>query len=354
MNKSVLSLAVLAALAVGGAAHAQSNVQVYGLIDAGVEHLNHANANQDSVTKVISGGKNTSRWGFRGTEDLGGGLKAVFGLEGGIQADTGVADNPMFKRQAFVGLDGKLGRIIIGRSFTTTYDFVLAFDPLGYAPNYSWATSTNASGPSKYGMTTAFDNLVKYSGATGDFKYGATIGLGEQAGNAADSRKYSVATSWTHAAFGLMGAYEQINGNTVAATGNRDETTAYHVGADYNAGDWRLTAGMRGYKLVAGRAATADVRADTYWGGVTYSIKPAVTVTGAIYRVNVKNVASGQDADPTMYVLRGLYALSKRTDLYAVAGYAKAKNGKTVSLSRDDPGFGSTQTGITAGVQHRF
>jgi predicted porin len=55
-----------------------------------------------------------------------------------------------------------------------------------------------------------------------------------------------------------------------------------------------------------------------------------------------------------MYVLRGLYALSKRTDLYAVAGYAKAKNGKTVSLSRDEPGFGSTQTGLTAGIQHRF
>src|SRR5665647_1763586 len=70
MKKSVLSLAVLAALAIGGA-HAQTNVQVYGLIDAGVESLNHANATQGSVVKVISGGKNTSRWGLRGTEELG-------------------------------------------------------------------------------------------------------------------------------------------------------------------------------------------------------------------------------------------------------------------------------------------
>jgi predicted porin len=354
MKKSVLSLAVLAALAVGGAAHAQSNVQVYGLIDAGVEHLNHANANQGSVTKVISGGKNTSRWGFRGTEDLGGGLKAVFGLEGGILLDTGAADGALFKRQAFVGLEGGFGRVVIGRSFTTTYDFVIGFDPLGYAPNYSWATSTNASGPSKYGMTTAFDNLVKYSGQTGEFKYGATVGLGEQPDSAADSRKYSVAASWTHGGLGVMAAYEQINGNTVLATSNRDETKAFHVAADYKTTDWRFDAGMRGYKLEAGKAATADVRADTYWLGASYYIKPAVTLTGAVYHVNVKNVAANKDADPTMYVLRGLYALSKRTDLYAAAAYAKAKNGQLVSLSRDDAGFGSTQAGLTAGIQHRF
>jgi predicted porin len=151
-----------------------------------------------------------------------------------------------------------------------------------------------------------------------------------------------------------MGAYEQVNGNTLPATGNRDETTAYHLGADYKTGDWRLTAAVRGYKLAAAKAATADVRGDTYWAGVSYYIKPAITLTGAVYHVNVKNVAAGQDADPTMYVLRGMYALSKRTDLYAAAAYAKAKNGKLVSLSRDDPGFASSQAGLTAGIQHRF
>ena len=354
MKKSVLSLAVLAAFAVGGAAHAQTTVQVYGLMDAGIERLSHANAAQDSVTKVISGGKNTSRWGFRGTEELGGGLKAVYGLEGGVLMDTGAADGALFKRQAYVGLDGSFGRVVIGRSFTTTYDFVILFDPLGYAPNYSWATSTNASGPSKYGMTTAFDNLVKYSGSTGDFKYGATIGLGEQPNSAADSRKYSVGASWTHAGLAVMGAYEEVNGNTLPVTFSRDETKAYHVAADFRTGDLRLTAGVRGYKLVAGKAATADVRGDTYWAGVSYLIQPAMTLTGAVYHVNVKNVAAGQDADPTMYVLRSLYALSKRTDLYAAGGYAKAKNGKLVSLSRDDAGFASTQAGITAGIQHRF
>jgi predicted porin len=354
MKKSVLSLAVLAALSLANSAHAQSNVQTYGLIDAGVEYLTDAKPGGGNMLRVVSGGKNTSRWGFRGTEDLGGGLKAVFGLEGGILLDTGAQDGALFKRQAFVGLDGKLGRIVIGRSFTTVYDFVIKYDPMGFAPNYSWATSASATGPSKYGMTTAFDNLVKYSGASGEFTYGATVGLGEQQGSEANGRKYAVAGAWNHDGLGVMASYEQVNGNAVvAATGRRDETSAFHVAADYKTGPWRYTVGMRGYKLEAGKAATADVRGDTYWGGITHVNGP-VTLTGAVYHLNVKNVAAGTDADPTMIVARMLYALSKRTDLYLVGGHVKGKNGQLVGLSRDDAGFGTSQSGVTAGIQHRF
>lgn len=354
MKPFVLSLALLGVLSASGAAHAQSNVQVYGLIDAGVEYATNSSAAGDSGVRVISGGKNTSRWGVRGSEDLGGGLKAVYGLEGGILMDTGAPDGALFKRQAYVGLDGALGRLVIGRSFTTTYDFLILFDPLGFAPHYSWATGASATGPSRYGMTTAFDNLVKYSGKSGDFKYGATVGLGEQTGSTADGRKYAVAGSWTANGLGVMTAYEQINGTTLAATGQRDKTTALHVAADYRNGPWRLTAGLRDYKLDPARAAAADVRATTYWGGASYLIRPSVTLTGALYYVDVKNVAAGADADPTMFVVRTLFALSKRTDLYLSAAYAKADNGQLTGLSRDDPAFGTNQAGLTAGIQHRF
>jgi predicted porin len=353
MKKSALALAVLAALSLNTTAHAQTNVQVYGLMDAGVEYVNHAGANDGSVTRVVSGGKNTSRWGLRGTEDLGGGLKAVFNLEGGILMDTGASDGNLFKRQANVGLEGSFGRVIIGRSFTTTYDLVIKFDPLGFAPNYSWATSGAATGPSKYGMTTAFDNLIKYTGTTGGFTYGATVGFGEQAGNAADSRKYAVGGSWFGGGVGVMAAYEQVNGNTLAATGNRDKTSAYHLGLDYKTGQWRYVVGTRGYKLESGKAATPDVRGDTYWGGVTYVTGPW-TLTGAVYHINTKELPAAKDADPTMLVARAMYALSKRTDLYLSAAHAKADHGQLVGLSRDDPGFASTQTGVTAGIQHRF
>jgi predicted porin len=351
MKKSALALAVLAALSLN--ASAQTNVQVYGIMDAGVEYVNHANANDGSQVRVVSGGKNTSRWGFRGSEDLGGGLKAVFNLEGGVMLDTGAQDGNLFKRQANVGLEGGFGRVIIGRSFTTTYDLVIKFDPMGFAPNYSWATSGNATGPSKYGMTTAFDNLIKYTGTTGGFTYGASVGLGEQANNNADGRKYAVGGSWFGGPVGLMAAYEQINGNTVAATGNRDKTSAFHLGAEYKAGPMTYQAGMRGYKLESGKAATPDVRGDTYWAGATWAAYPW-TVTGAVYHVNTKNLPAANDADPTMLVARAMYSLSKRVWLYASVAHAKADHGQLVGLSRDDPGFGSTQTGITTGIQYRF
>lgn len=147
----------LAALACAAASsHAQSNVTIYGIMDSGLKYANHANAAQQSVTRVTSGGQNTSRFGFRSTEDLGGGLKALFNLEGRLFLDTGSSDGVMFKRQANVELRADFGRVVPGRSFTTTYDLLLPFDPLGFAPNYSWVTSGNGTAASKYGSGGSF------------------------------------------------------------------------------------------------------------------------------------------------------------------------------------------------------
>jgi predicted porin len=92
-------------------------------------------------------------------------------------------------------------------------------------------------------------------------------------------------------------------------------------------------------------------------GGISYVIDK-VTLTGAVYHVNVhvnlRSGAAGQDADPTMLVTRAMLALSKRTDLYLTAAHARGRHGQLVGLSRDDPGSATTQTGITAGIQHRF
>jgi len=342
MKHSALTLAVLAALLPIQSAHAQSTTQVYGLIDAGVEVVDHAGPGGASLVKIISGGKNTSRWGIRGSEDLGGGLKAVYNLEGGILMDVGASDGAIFKRQAYVGLDGALGRLVIGRSFTTTYELVIKFDPLGFAPNYSWATGGSASGPSKYGMTTQFDNLVKYTGKRGGFTYGASLGLGEQNASSADGRKIALGGSWFGQQLGVMAAWERING--VA----RAETTAWHLAATYQAGDWRHTAGMRAYEDREG----AGLRANTYWGGVTRTID-ALTLTGALYHIDTRSPDT-PDANPTMLVLRAMLALSPRTVLYLSGARARAGAGQFISLSRDDEGFGATQRGITAGIQHRF
>lgn len=121
-----------------------------------------------------------------------------------------------------------------------------------------------------------------------------------------------------------------------------------------------LKGGYRNYKLAAGAAATPEVRADLYWAGVNYQATSALELTAAVCHQSVKNAAAGTDADPTMYVLRGKYALSKRTFLYSSAAHAKAKNNQLVGLTRDSSadggvsGFSNSQTGLSAGIQHRF
>lgn len=344
------------ALACGTAA-AQSNVNVYGLVDMNVGIIDrlrdNTGADGGNVVRVNSGGMNTSRLGFLGSEDLGGGLKALFQLEMGIAADTGVADTPLFKRQATVGLEGRWGTILLGRAFTTVYDFVLPYDPMGYAPQYSWAPSGNATGASKYGMTFAFDNMIKYSGKTGKLSYGATYGANEGAGeqrSAGDGAKGAVAVNYATGAWSAVATYERINGLPDAGTGARGDTTAWHLGAMYSVGKVKLQAAMRDYRHEA--PGSPDLRARLYWAGTTALVTPAVTLAGVVYYQDVRHGAV--ETDPFMAVGRVRYALSRRTDLYMAAAYAKAKHGQLVGLARDEAGFGRRQKSIVAGMQHRF
>ncbi|WP_034299709.1 porin [Herbaspirillum sp. RV1423] len=353
MQKKLIATAILSVLS--GAAAAQSTVTVYGLIDTGVEYLNHAGANGGSVTRLSSGAMNTSRIGFRGSEDLGGGLKAIFQLENGFKLDTGAFDgdaNQLFNRQSNVGLEGAFGRVVAGRSFSTTYDFILPFDPMGYSGQYSWVTSAGATGGRKDGMPTGVSNMVKYQSNFGGFKLGAMYGFGEVAGSVNDSSKYGVGLGYGNGPFSLAATYDRVNGTAALAGGAYDKTSTVHLAGGYQATEaLKFNLGYRYYKKTLTSGA-ADLRSDFYWGGGSYKLTPALTLIGTIYYQNQKNLAT--DADPIMYSLRLKYALSKRTDLYASGAYAKAKNNQLVGLSRDDVGYGNNQVGVTLGMQHRF
>lgn len=121
MKKTVAALAVLSAVA--GAAHAQSSVNLYGLVDVFVGKSTVKNTtgavvtNTDAGTSLSSGGLNGSRWGLRGSEDLGGGLKATFQVESGFNADTGTSADAgrLFNRTSKVGLSGGFGSVEFGR-----------------------------------------------------------------------------------------------------------------------------------------------------------------------------------------------------------------------------------------------
>lgn len=355
MKKKYLATAMLAAFgAMAASAYAQSNVTVYGIVDTGVEYVNNANASKNSLVRLSSGAMNTSRLGFRGTEDLGGGLKAVFQLESGFKVDTGAQDTAdYFGRQANVGLEGSWGRIVAGRSFTTTYDFILPFDPMGYSASYSWITSSGATGGRKDGMVTNLANMVKYLGKFGDFKVGATYSFGEVAGNTSDSAKYDLGAGYEKGPLRLAATVQRANG-AANGIGIYDKTTIMHLAGDYQITDaWAVDLGYRNYKMKLATNAP-DKRSDFYWAGVTYKTTPALTLIALLSYQDIKNVAANTDADPYMLSLRAKYALSKRTDLYLSGAYAKAKNGQLVGLSRDDVGYASNQRGIIAGIQHRF
>ena len=347
------STTLIAGLLMSSGAFAQSNVDVYGILDVLVGPTTNITRDMGTVWRVSSSGMNVSRLGFKGAEDLGDGLKAVYQLETGLVLDNGNTDAPLFKRQANVGLEGRWGRLVLGRSFTSVYDFMLPYDPMGYAPFYSWVPTGNASGASKYGMTTGFDNLVKYTGKFGNLGIGLTYGAGEQSGSLGDGAKGAVATSYAMGPVSVAATWERVNGTKIAS-GARDITSAWHLGAMYTSGALKLQGGARDYRMQWSKPMTADLRARLYWLGANYQATPRVLLTGAAYYQDVRNVPASTQADPMMYVARARYALGKRTDLYTVAAYAKARHHQLVSLSRDEVGYCSDQRNVSVGINHRF
>lgn len=351
MKPSSLQLACCTLVLACPNAWPQPGPVVYGLLDLHFGHTTHANPGGGAL-RIGSGGMNSSRLGFSGSEALGGGLKALYGLEMGIAADTGVADTPLFKRQATVGLEGRFGSVLLGRAFTTTYDFLLPYDPMGYAPFYSWAPTGNGSGSSKYGMALAFDNMIKYAGKAGNLSFGASFGAGERAAGA-DGAKVAVAANYARGPVAFVASAERINADAPAASGERPATTTWHLGMMVAHGRWKLQTAARDYRRTSQPGLPGE-RARLYWAGANYQASPALTVTGALYYQVVRDGTVYAAADPAMAVARVRYALSRRTDLYAVAAYASAEHGARVSLSRDEAGYGSSQRSLLAGIQHRF
>lgn len=347
MNKTRQSLAAASLLALCGGAQAQSSVTIYGIADMLVEYRNHMTAAGGSRTSVTSGGMNTSRWGLRGTEDLGGGLKAVFNLEGEIGMDTGAAGAAFWGRQANVGLQGDFGRIVAGRSYSTAYDFLIAFDPMGYAPFYSWATSAGAAGGRKDGQLTSADNIVKYEGRFGAVKLGASLAAGE---GSATGRYAALGAAYDADGLGAVLVLDQRD----RITGGPKKDQVLHWAVSYDLKPVKWFVGQRQYKRSYTTVGRADNKSTMTWLGATWLATPQLDLTAAYYAQNIKSGTVGTTVDdPKLLALRAKYALSKRTWLYAVASNAKAKSG-VVSVSRDDTAFADTQSSFGVGIQHRF
>ncbi|MDB5966942.1 MAG: gram-negative porin family protein [Polaromonas sp.] len=367
MKNTTCGLAALAATlfaaTVAPAALAQSNVTIYGLIDEGLVHTTNVNAAGASQTKMPTlTGSFPSRIGFRGVEDLGGGLQALFNLETGILVDTGGVSqgNRLFGRQASVGLRGAFGTVTLGRQVNMTFVSMLKSDVLG--PNLFSISSIdpyipNARSDNAVGYLGNFNGIVAgatYStgrDASAAGGPGATNCAGEVAGNAKACRQVTGLLGYEKPAYGINVSYDIMYGNTGAANGLTSSANS----------DKRL--GINGYvmagvtKIGGGvmdrttRAVTGTVETDLYYLGASYPLTPALTGDVQIARRDQKR----SDNDVTMLVGRLTYALSKRSAVYGALG--RMKNGGLSAVSLDaggTVGAGKTQNGVMSGMRHSF
>jgi len=340
------NIAAASLLACAGSAFAQSNVTLYGVADINVEFANHVGAvptaangfnpgPANNVYRMDSGGLSGSRWGLRGTEDLGGGLKGVFVLESGFSLDTGTLQQSgrLFGRQAFVGLQSaRFGQVSLGRQYTSMFEALANFSPTAYSTQYEPVVLQS-------GANFREDNTIKYTGQFGPvtalahWSFGTGLALpasvgfpigvggnGEIPGQFRRDTAYGAAVAYSAGPFGATVGYDQWNPTIGTGSGTVKKAV---VGASYTYGPAKV---MGGYRWGQNKNAANVLiqRDDFYWIGANYQVTPAVGLTLEYDYDNVKNLFGNTNvANPWQIAFVANYAFSKRTDLYLTTAYAK-------------------------------
>ncbi|MDB5777051.1 MAG: gram-negative porin family protein [Herbaspirillum sp.] len=369
MKKYSMLLAAAAGLSSAGAM-AQTSVVVYGIVDTSLRYVSSDSAAGKSNFRMDNGAISNSRWGLKGTEDLGGGLKAIFRLENGFNGDTGSQSDSssLFNRHAYVGLSGSFGQFTVGRQQTTFFDLMGDhFDPLTVG-NYDM----NSWLPAGASLIRS-SNMLKYYGTFGGFSAGLGYALGEQAGSMRRGSQISSSLQYTAGALSFGGAAQQ----TVSALNSDWKDTAYNLSASYAVGAAKLFAG---YYRIRDRTGTttaffggsnseaaafagipgSERKDDGYFVGATFQATPAWALTAAGYYDRSRNISlnrSASDGGPVFlgdgkrYAIVGLaeYALSKRTQIYGTIDYNNARDAAQVELAGR-----KNIIGAGVGVRHIF
>lgn len=354
MKKSLLALAALGMFA--GAASAQSTVTLFGIVDAGIARLSaKTTTGSKSVTGMTNSGLNSSRLGFRGVEDLGGGMKAGFHIEGQLTNDDGNAAGQTWQRRSTVSLMGGFGEIRLGRDYTPTFWNHTVFDPFGTNGVGSQtnlmvqqgAVQNGSAGGSSTGVNVlggTSTTLVRADNTLGYFLpsigglYGQVqLALGEGAvGNEYMGGRIGYAAGPVNVAV----AY----GETQDAIGTAD-MKAFNVGASFNMGFMTLFGQYHEYKA-------GSTKLVNYMGGLTVPLG-AMTLKASYGMTNLKPI----DRDATQIAVGVVYDVSKRTALYVHASqvdndaglrFVAGGGGKTNGVG----GFKST--GYELGIRHSF
>ena len=341
MKKSLIVLAVLAA---SGVASAQSTVTLYGLLDT---YVGSVKTNGVTNTVVNSGGLQTSRFGLKGSEDLGGGLKANFVLESGINADTGTSGaytNPftgassasVFSRNSWVGLSGGFGEVKIGKMWTAYDDLVgsgiSAFNANVFAPSSKVFSSAN-------NYNDRPGNSISYATPDfGGFTGAASYSFGENktaAAGAGAIAAFNVAYAGGPVFVGL--AYQTEKTTAAAATAK-----FLQLNGSYDLGVAKLLAAYGNVRNAPSGGTFAVIPKTTeFTVGADFPVTSAFTLSGG-YARSRDEVSNGYYTRKG-FGIAGLYALSKRTNAYMGLNNSKS----------NDPAVGKSNI-VAAGVRHTF
>jgi predicted porin len=364
MKKSVLALAALGAFA--GGALAQSSVTMFGVVDVNVMTVD----NDDRTYSMGTDGMASSRLGFRGVEDLGGGLKASFWLEMGLAADTGGnasiwgssadsnANRLYFNRRSTVSLSNQWGELRLGRDYTPTFWGWTVYDPfgtngVGAATNLALAGNIQAAlAGTTYGTLVRANNMVSYVLPNGTQGMGLYGQLSMAAGENAPGNKYwGGRIGYAAGPFDISASYGNTDCLNVACT---VDLTAWNIGGAWNFGFMKLTgffSDMEADGSIAGVSGTAG-RQNWYVGVAApfgqWNLKASYGGT------NGKDLLD--DSDASQWAIGVDYNLSKRTALYAT--WSSINNDPTaafrVSGQSSSLTAGTNSTGGQIGVRHSF
>ena len=382
MKKFALSSLSLALLGAAGAVHAQSSVTLYGVLDDSIQYINinDVNGSNKGSVALAAGNLQGDRWGLKGTEDLGGGLKAIFQLENGFNPNNGKLGqgSRLFGRQAFVGLQSdQAGTVTIGRQYDPVVDLVQAVT----ADNYWGSTFTTPSDVDNNDNSSRTNNAIKYTSNTyAGFQFEAMYAFGGVAGSTGQGQTWSGAATYANGPFSVAAGYIRMDntGESTAARAtagwsatsdgtfnsiNLPYQTARSIGiasigAQYVIGP--ITTGLRysnaQYKPDAYSAAgfTATERYNVGAGFVNYQLTPAALL-GLGYTFT-HGSGNGESASYNQISLGGDYNLSKRTDVYLVGAYQRASGTGAVATVADYDEFSASnsQAIVSLGIRHKF
>ena len=406
MKKRVAFAMTAVGLAAATAAHAQSSVTLYGIVDNGIAWQNNS-----SGTSAISGGHSKvqmstgvwagSRFGLKGSEDLGGGTKAIFQLEAGVNTANGSSQwtNGIFTRQAWVGLtNSTYGTLTAGRQYTAYYTLLSPYSPT------TWLTGYYGAHPGDIdSLDTSYranNSLVYMSPKFYGFTVGGSYSFGGVAGATNRGSTWSAAIQYLNGPAGIAVGYQRINNATLGGgVWGANSTAQNGLDTNGNGAEQAVSSINGGYKTAQSQqrlAVTAGYQFTPAWDiSVSYSNVQYIPGTlsafrntaifntaGAVlhwkaspqwdfaagysYTAATQSNGVSSSAKYHQVTLSQYYSLSKRTGLYAVEAYQHA-SGNTISgltggivnattSIGDGVGAGSKQNqiGVGVGLIHRF